>query len=110
MLLQGIVSGGHVACALGVLPLAVELPEGAAEVLVRPEQIRLLPDPAAGVLRGRVQDVTFYGHDASVTLALGQGQDPGATITARVSGHMAPQLGEEVGVGVEGPAMAYPHG
>ncbi|MEJ1978845.1 MAG: hypothetical protein WDN49_24725 [Acetobacteraceae bacterium] len=45
-----------------------------------------------------------------MTLALGQGQDPGATITARVSGHMAPQLGEEVGVGVEGPAMAYPHG
>ncbi len=107
VLLPGVVSGRQVSCALGVLPLAVDLPGGAAEVMVRPEQIRLVADPAAGMLRGRVRDVTYYGHDASVTLALGQA---GRTVSARVSGHMAPQPGEEVGVDVEGPAMAYPRG
>ena len=105
VLLPGVVSGETVSCALGTLPLAVAMPNGAAEVLVRPEQIRLAADPASGALRGRVCDVTYYGHDASVTLALGEAGSP---VTARVSGHMAPQLGDEVGVDVEGPAMAYP--
>jgi iron(III) transport system ATP-binding protein len=104
VLLPGVVSGGRVSCALGVLPLAVEIAGGAVEVLVRPEQIRLTAGPTAGALRGLVRDVTYYGHDASVTLALGQGP----TVSARVSGHMAPEPGEEVGVDVEGPAMAYP--
>ncbi len=105
VLLPGMVSGGQVSCALGTLPLAVAMPSGAAEVMVRPEQIRLFPDPVNGMLRGRVQTVTYYGHDASVTLALGQAE---RTVSARVSGHMAPKPGEEVGIDVEGPAMAYP--
>ncbi|MEO9190524.1 MAG: ABC transporter ATP-binding protein [Acetobacteraceae bacterium] len=104
VLLAGIVSGRQVDCALGRLTLEVALPDGAAEVLVRPEQIRLTPDPDAGAVCARVADVTYYGHDASVTLRLAGREQ---ILVARVSGHQAPRPGEAVGLAVEGAVMAY---
>ena len=71
---------------------------------MRPEQIRLLAEPVPGGLTARVREVTYYGHDASVMLAFGS---RGETISARVSGHMAPLPGTLVGVVVEGAVMAY---
>jgi len=104
VLLPGRVAGDHVSCAVGFLQLAAAMPDGAAEVLVRPEQIRLLAEPTPGGLAARVSAVTYYGHDASVVLAFGIG---GESISARVSGHMAPLPGTLVGVVVDGPVMAY---
>ncbi len=104
VLLDGVVSGSEVACALGRLPLAAAAPAGDAEVLVRPEQVRLLRDPLSGIPCGRVLDVVYYGHDASVTLAL---DGAGEHVAARISGHVAPRPGETVGLSVEGPVMAY---
>ncbi len=100
-LMPGVVSSGLADCALGRLELARPAPDGPAEVMIRPEQIRIEPEGAAA----RVLAVTYYGHDASVSLALEPGGEP---VTARVAGHLAPREGVRVSLKVEGPAMAYP--
>lgn len=103
IILPGLAINGTVACALGTLALADSMPIGNVDVLVRPEQVRL--DPAAA-LRVRVLNVTFYGHDASIQLDLGARELP--ILSARVHGHAAPQPGEETGLLVDGPVVAWP--
>ena len=106
VLLQGSAAGGTVTCSLGTLPLAFGVPAGPVVVLVRPEQIRLVPLGSAPPLHARVSRVTFFGHDATVSLVLSE--DAGAPeLTARVAGHMTPQLGEEVGLSVQGDVIAF---
>src|SRR5579871_791414 len=104
-LLPGVVEGGFATCALGSLELARAAPEGPADVMVRPEQIRFEPRSRPGAAEGRVLAVTYYGHDASVAVALDGVEQPA---NARVAGHMAPEQGARVWLSVEGPAMAYP--
>ena len=53
----------------------------------------------------RVEQVHFYGHDASVRLRV---LPDGPTVVARVSGLEAPAPGAEVGIGVTGPVVAFP--
>lgn len=103
IILPGLASNGMVTCAMGELPLADDMPSGHVDVLVRPEQVRL--DPLAA-LRARVLNVTFYGHDASIRLDLQAGDLP--TLSARVHGHAAPRPGEEIGLLVDGPVIAWP--
>jgi iron(III) transport system ATP-binding protein len=74
-------------------------------VMVRPEQIRFDSRARPGAAEGLVVAVTYYGHDASVAVALDPGAEP---VTARVAGHMAPDEGDRVWLSVEGPVMAYP--
>ncbi len=105
VLLDGVVCGRFVRCALGTLALGVAAPDGKAEVLLRPEQIRLCDEPAPDGVRAHVLDVTYYGHDASVSLGLA-GED--RTLLARVSGYEAPRPGIDVGLVVEGAVVAYP--
>ncbi len=87
VLLPGMAASGFVTCALGVLRLPPQAPEGPVDVLVRPEQIQIAPaadgtGTGAGV-RARVGSVTFYGHDATVSLLLAD-RDPALTAVARV--------------------------
>lgn len=103
-LLPGDVAAGFAACALGRLELARVAADGPADVMVRPEQIRFVSPARPGAVEGRVLSVTYYGHDASVAVALNSGAD---TVTARVAGHMAPGEGASVWLSVEGPVMAY---
>jgi iron(III) transport system ATP-binding protein len=103
-LLPGIVAAGFAGCALGRLELARAAPEGPADVMVRPEQIRFESRARSGAAQGRVLAVTYYGHDASVVVALDAGAE---SVTARVAGHMAPKQGTRVWLSVEGPVMAY---
>jgi len=105
VLLPGLVAGGKATCALGRLQLALPAPDGPVEVMVRPEQIRFEPQTNAGATKAQVQAVTYYGHDASITLALDVG---GVLVTTRVAGHMTPQQGAQVWLSVEGGVMAYP--
>jgi iron(III) transport system ATP-binding protein len=101
VLLPGHASGRVVRCALGVLPLAAPA-SGAVQVLVRPEQVRVV---ANGAVRGTVGRVIFGGPDAAVTLRL---HDAARTVvTARVPGHAMPEPGAELGVAVEGEVVAY---
>jgi iron(III) transport system ATP-binding protein len=105
VILSGNVRGGMAVCVLGRLPLARPAPEGPADVMVRPEQIRFMTSASAEAPRARVVAVTFYGHDASVRLALAAGSE---TITSRVPGHRAPKPGDDIRLGVEGAVMTYP--
>ena len=105
VILPGVVAAGFADCALGRVALARSTPDGPADVMVRPEQIRFEPSSTSGGARAQVLAVTYYGHDASVVLALDGDTKP---VAARVSGHMAPPEGASVRLNVEGPVMAYP--
>ena len=104
VLLPGRSDGGTVSCCLGRLALATppdaQAPQGEVDVLLRPEQLRL--DGEGGVA-ALVREVTFYGHDASVGLLL----EGGLSVTARVSGHSVPAVGETVHVAVAGDVTAF---
>ena len=101
--LPGEATGGSVRCALGTFPLVAPVGDGTVEVLIRPEQIRLMA-PGEGH-PATVEAVTFYGHDCSVALrAAGL---PGS-LKALVPGYASPLSGASVGLRVEGPVAAYP--
>jgi iron(III) transport system ATP-binding protein len=105
VLLPGVARHGSVRCLLGELRLAPGAPDGEVQVMLRPEQIRLTQGPGASGLAAKVVGVTFYGHDASVLLAL---PTNGLTLIARVAGHQSPEAGDEVGLTVEGDVFAFP--
>ncbi len=106
VLLRGQAREGWVECGLGRLKLVPGIADGKRDVMIRPEQIRL--DGGAGAPRARVLDVTYYGHDCSVTLALGRGPESGEmAFSALVPGHVVLRAGDEVGLRVEGEVMAY---
>jgi iron(III) transport system ATP-binding protein len=107
VLLPGVATGGHATCALGELPLVAGVGEGPVDVLVRPEQIRIASGNHADGVRARVCGVTFYGHDASVSLLLSDLR-PARSVVARVAGHASPQPGAEVTLSVEGEVIAFP--
>jgi iron(III) transport system ATP-binding protein len=102
VLLPGIVQGRFATCMLGTLPLLVPLEDGPADVMIRPEQIRLDAHHAQSS-EARVTDVTFNGKDASIRLRM---QDH--FVTACVPGHRAPRMDERLYLSVEGEVMAYP--
>ncbi|MGH3335279.1 MAG: ABC transporter ATP-binding protein [Nocardioides sp.] len=98
------VSDGVASCVLGDLPLARACPDGAAEVLVRPEQVRLDGAASEARVEARVTEVSFYGHDAACRLDL---QPDGPALVARIIGLEAPAVGSVVKVGVAGGVVAF---
>ena len=98
------VRDGVAACALGHLPVRSPSHDGAARALIRPEQLAIGPLAAAGIA-ARVLAVTYYGKDAAVQLGLASSD---TVVTARVPGHAAPQIGEQVAIHVQGDIVAYP--
>jgi iron(III) transport system ATP-binding protein len=108
VVLDADVRAGVAHCVLGAL--AAEwggpgraLPDGAARVLLRPEQLRL-GAPVAGTPVARVRRVDFYGHDSRVWLQLADG----ATVSARLEGVEVPSAGDEVSIAVRGAARVFP--
>jgi iron(III) transport system ATP-binding protein len=99
------VTDGVASCILGDLPLARACPDGAAEVLVRPEQVRLDGAATDARVEARVTEVHFYGHDAACRLEL---QPDGPSLVARIIGLDAPDVGSIVKVGVAGGVVAFP--
>lgn len=91
-------------CALGCIPVRSGTADGAVRLMIRPEQI-VIHEPPHGGVSATVQGCTYYGHDATVTLAL---RDGGDVVTARCSGHALPRPGADVTLTVEGDAPAYP--
>ncbi|HXT08348.1 MAG TPA: ABC transporter ATP-binding protein [Roseiarcus sp.] len=104
VVLMGTVGGGAASCALGRLPLARPSPEGPAQVMLRPEQIRVVAASTSDAPRARVVGVEFYGCDAVVRLALDGRPE---VIASRLPGHRAPRMGEDVRLKVDGVVMAY---
>jgi iron(III) transport system ATP-binding protein len=110
VLLPGNAHKGSVLCALGLLPLAAGMPEGEVEVLLRPEQLRLVPyieHAGLGIASGRVLEANYYGHDTCVLIRLHGANQPATRLIARVPGYMAPRPGDEVAIVVEGEVVTY---
>ena len=106
-------------CALGRVSVPDTTVSGAAELVLRPEQIRI--DPTSE-LRGVVIDSEFYGADSRVSVRLptpqalvsmGVGQDvpgrPGDTeLTIRHWNSADAIPGAEIGLTVSGTGLAFP--
>lgn len=105
VLLPGRIEHRIAVTSLGTLALAKPATDGPANIMVRPEQIKLSSLEAAGHARAFVVSITYYGHDASVTLKL---RETGMEVKARVAGYAVPPPLTEVWLQVEGTAMAYP--
>jgi iron(III) transport system ATP-binding protein len=124
VLLPAIVDGQRAECALGILAVAPGSVQGPAQLIIRPEQIRLLADADTvpggdgiaregvareGVARdgvvARVGEVAYFGHDATVQLHLERG---GIEVIARVMGTRTPDPGSRVRLTVDGVVAAYP--
>ncbi|MFM0075598.1 ABC transporter ATP-binding protein [Paraburkholderia sediminicola] len=111
VLLPGVVKQDRVDCELGDLPLCEPMGNGAVDVMVRPEQIRLLraeetmPNGVASY-EAVVQEVIFQGQDAGVALQLQSGAR--TVVRARVPGYLSPRPGEHVRLAVDGEVTAYP--
>jgi iron(III) transport system ATP-binding protein len=105
VVLDGEVRDGTVVSELGVVPLVRACPDGPAQVLLRPEQLRLTA-AGPGAPAARVRTVDFYGHDARVELVLASGR----TVSARLDGHDLPSPGDAVTVTVVGAALPFPAG
>ena len=106
VLLPARLRAGRAATVLGELGLR----EGSAAadgtsgtVVVRPEQLELLP--VGDGVPARVLGTTFYGHDALVRLVL-EGPGPVA-VSARSHGHHVHPDGDRVGVRVGGPVTFF---
>jgi iron(III) transport system ATP-binding protein len=123
-LMLGRLEGGVVQSVLG--EIAVELGAPAPEpcavgVLVRPEQIELVPtpdgeppEPDARLPRGVVTGREFHGHDVLVSIRLDRpawGPSPalerGFEVLARLQGSEAPEPGSRVELRVRGIAAAW---
>ncbi|ABW14696.1 ABC transporter related [Parafrankia sp. EAN1pec] len=104
-----VVSGLTASSDLGELTVRPGSAQGAARMLIRPEQIRLVaaaeggPGDKAGV-SGQVTEVNYFGHDATVQLQLDRS---GRTVTARVPGNQLPGPGARVWLAVDGPVTAF---
>jgi iron(III) transport system ATP-binding protein len=101
--LSGRCRGGLVHSARGRAPARVPVPDGPAVVVLRPEQLRLVPTgegTPATVTAGR-----FYGADTVVRVRLADGQCLDVRATP---GEPAPAAdGAAIGVAVDGDVLAY---
>jgi iron(III) transport system ATP-binding protein len=100
-LLPGRAAAGTVSTDLGALSAIDGAPDGDVEVVLRPEHVRLrLDGSGAGVVR----EITYFGHDQLIEVALASGR--------RVHSRMGPgrvfHPGDRVSVAVVGPVMAFP--
>jgi iron(III) transport system ATP-binding protein len=101
------VQDGRAATRLGVLDLQPGHPtvQGALQVLVRPEHVRLerLPTTTAEPSAiGSVIRVQYFGEHARVEVRV-RDSDPELVITSRVSGDEMPDEGDQVAVRISGP-------
>jgi iron(III) transport system ATP-binding protein len=122
-LIPGQLNGSSVQTLFGKLPVTHADPAVAthcpATVLIRPEQVELLPgaDELDGAVAARVTGYGYHGHDAVVTVTpdpvvvagAQDGQDPAATpLIVRTLGGDALPLGAAVMLRARGPVLAWP--
>lgn len=100
---RGEASGRRVVTELGELPISGQA-QGAVDVMLRPEALRLtLPlDPAQA--NGRVTARAFYGHDQSMAVEL----DSGSRLQVRMGPYGGIRPGDRVQVSVRGAVLTFP--
>ena len=104
--LPGLASGRRALTALGEIPLHA-VHEGAVDVMLRPEMLRLTPasDSDDNAIMATIVSRAFFGHDQLLTLCL----DSGEILKARLGAYGGFRPGDSVSVNVRGGAIAYPH-
>lgn len=102
-LVAGTAADGRVDCALGALPLRTPSAQGAVQVAIRAEQVHI-GSATGSATNGAVLDVSFYGHDATIRVAL----DSGERVSARAPADTVPRPGDRVRVAVVGDVVAFP--
>ena len=99
--------GREATCALGTIPIAnANGHHGPGVIMLRPEQLELAGDATAP--HGRVLEITYYGHDADIHLALADGEGNEQRLIARVHSYDLPALGATTPITIRGEANAYP--
>jgi iron(III) transport system ATP-binding protein len=96
--LRGEASGEFARCALGSLPLTRPT-HGPCTLALRPEQLRVSSSGVGARVRRRI----FEGASTALVLELA-----GESLLLRVAGPLVVGEGEEVPIGVVGPALAFP--
>lgn len=112
--LLGHIEGDRVTCELGTVtfhsPPAVDghswspAHGEAVTVLLRPEQVTLSQTNDANRTPGRVESVTYYGHDALIRLRM---QASDTVILSRTNAQHLPATGEAVEVSISGPVPVF---
>jgi iron(III) transport system ATP-binding protein len=98
--------GNALASPLGRLAVTGTAPApGPALAVVRPEALRLTPDPSG---RARVLSATYFGHDQLVEVAIGDGAASDLVLRARVGSERLFRGGDRVDVVVTEPVIAFP--
>jgi iron(III) transport system ATP-binding protein len=107
VVLDADIRDGRAHCVLGALSYeetpAGPVADGAARVLLRPEQLRLSAPVPTGPT-ATVRSLDFYGHDSRAWLEL----PGGVRVSARLDGADLPSVGDDVSVSVRGTALAFP--
>jgi iron(III) transport system ATP-binding protein len=102
-------TGDRARTPLGLVPVVATdgcPPAAPGRVLLRPEQIEVVPPTTAAVITATVVRRDFQGHDALLALRLTDGTPVLARIFDPTSAPHA--LGSEVGLRVRGAARAFP--
>jgi iron(III) transport system ATP-binding protein len=107
--LAGRASDGLVESALGTLTVRGARHEGAVQVVIRPEQIRVTPradGPTPSGIVAKVIGQSFFGAQTVLRLELADGS--GTRVEASLLGETVPDTGAEVEISVEGPVIVFP--
>ncbi len=99
--------GTQCRCALGTVPIGTPLPassNGTHRLLVRPEQLALLTEPAPDSVAATIDRLYYQGHDSLAYVKL---DGPGAQgLVARIPGAVNANPGQRVWVRVLGAGVA----
>jgi iron(III) transport system ATP-binding protein len=106
VVVPGEVRAGRVVCTFGTLGVRGEQVSGAVQVMVRPEQIRVLRTGQADGSPAKVVGLSFYGPETVLHMELADGS--GTAVSARAFGDAHAEVGEEVRLLVDGSVMTYP--
>jgi iron(III) transport system ATP-binding protein len=106
VVVPGKAQGATVACTFGTLDVRGEAAAGAVQVMIRPEQIRVLRTADGGGVAARVVGFTFYGPETVVHMELADGS--ATAVTARTFDGAGAETGDAVRLLVDGPVVTYP--
>ena len=102
-ILPGFSDQGYAECLFGRLPTGGASALGRVDVLIRPEQIKLVREGSPGSIPARVTRIVYFGADALVHL-----DAHGVALASRLFNHEIPPPGSETGLRAEGPVMVFP--
>ena len=102
---DGVASARRVQTELGNLPLTTAA-NGPVSVMIRPEQIRLVPPRINEPANAIVEDRLFFGHDQLLRVRL----ETGGTVHVRLGAYGGIRAGHIVHVAVRGAVTAFPEG